>query len=211
MESRAAQAHQKNFSALEQQILLWNGVQAHNDTTECPAHKEREWPTYAALVTDVAKSDYTHVLECPHDKVVKARIALADVKESRLRMFNKKKEVKIPSFCKALCAHGVLCLTKMVLFPTPPDNNDVAPYTGLLEPGQTTEHCLLRLSSAAKPPAKEIDSMVGRLVLGAVGGKLADAKLFPTAALKAFRGQGVRSGNLLFSGAKTVSVLITSE
>eukprot|EP00555_Chaetoceros_dichaeta_P005640 CAMPEP_0198260020 /NCGR_PEP_ID=MMETSP1447-20131203/9066_1 /TAXON_ID=420782 /ORGANISM="Chaetoceros dichaeta, Strain CCMP1751" /LENGTH=417 /DNA_ID=CAMNT_0043947563 /DNA_START=75 /DNA_END=1328 /DNA_ORIENTATION=- len=202
MESRASRAHHENISASEQQTLLWEGVGAHNKIKGCPAHKDREWPTYAALMTDVAKSDYTHVLECPHDTVDKARIAPAEDTISKRSIF-KKKETKIPSFCKSLCAHGVVCLAKMELFPNPPDNNDVAPYTGLLEPGQTVEHCLLRLSSAAKPPAKEMDSVMGRLVLGAVGGKLADAKLFPTAALKAFRGKGVRSGNLLFSGAKT--------
>jgi len=202
MESRASRAHHENISASEQQTLLWEGVGTHNKIKGCPAHKDREWPTYAALMTDVAKSDYTHVLECPHDTVDKARIKPAEDTISKRSLF-KKKETKIPSFCKSLCAHGVVCLAKMELFPNPPDNNDVAPYTGLLEPGQTVEHCLLRLSSAAKPPAKEMDSVMGRLVLGAVGGKLADAKLFPTAALKAFRGKGVRSGNLLFSGAKT--------
>jgi len=203
MESRAPQANIDHLSASEQQTVLWNGVQAHNESKGCPAHKDREWPTYAALVTDVAESDYTHVLECPHDKVDKARIAPANVTVSKRNLFQKKVVTKVPSFCKALCAHGVLCCAKMVLFPNPPDNNSVAPYTGLLEPGQTSEHCLLRLSSAAKPPAKDMNSVMGRLVLGAVGGKLAHAKLFPTAALKAFRGNGVRSGNLLFSGAKT--------
>jgi len=193
-----------NLSAAEQQQILWTEVREHNTREECPISKEKHWPTYAAIMADINNSDYTHVLECPHDKVDKARnSSTAGEKKSKKTGLKRLTLMKAPAFCKSLCAHGVVCCARMILFPNPPDTNTVAPYTGLLAPDQIVEHCILRLSSAAKPPADELSSSVGRLVLGAVGGKLSEAKLFPTAALKAFRGNGVRSGNLLFSGAKT--------
>jgi len=54
-----------------------------------------------------------------------------------------------------------------------------------------------------KPPSFEIKSKFARsLLLGVAGKKLQNAKLFPTAAVKVFRGGGSHSGNLLLLGCK---------
>ena len=77
---------------------------------------------------------------------------------------------------------------------------------GLLRPGQTVDDCIIRMSNAMKPPATE-STMFGKLFLKAAGGQLKNGKLFPMVAIKALRGKGVRSGNLLFAGKKIVSVM----
>ena len=111
---------------------------------------------------------------------------------------------------KTLCPHGMACLARMELFPHPPGLVRRRPYTGLLSPGRTVEHCLVRLSSAVRPPGDSTaTSAIGRAFLRAAGDKLRHSTLFPTAAIKAFRGWGggggeyiQTSGNLLFAGCK---------
>jgi hypothetical protein len=148
-------------------------------SSSCPY--KREWPTYKAIMDDITGSDYNHLLECPHDMVHKSRST------------RKPNE----SFSKAFCPHGTACLAKLELFE---NNTQEASYTGLLAPGNTIEDCIIRLSSAMKPPAEE-QNRFGKFFLKATGGKLKNAKLFPMVALKCLR-QNRRSGNLLFGGRK---------
>lgn len=108
---------------------------------------------------------------------------------------------------KLLCPHGVVCCVRMELFDFPDDGGDSTTmarkkYTGLLAPGTTVEHCMLRLSSAMKPPNDAIQTKWARGMLYTIGHKLRNAKLFPCAALKVFRESGRPSGNLLFGGSK---------
>jgi hypothetical protein len=96
---------------------------------------------------------------------------------------------------KSFCPFGCVCLARLEVF-------DGSPYTGLLSPGGARA-CLLRLSTAAKPPCEGVTSRIGRAALWGLGGKLRRARLFPCVALKAFRGDSRHSGNLLFGGCKT--------
>lgn len=150
-----------------------------SSVTRMPAAIAREWPSYDSVVTDVAKSDYNENLQCPHD----------------LRFVGNGKK---GSGGKTLCAHGVVCRAKIELFDHPASTS----YTGLLTPGRTVEHCIVRLSSAMRPPGDVVKTSIGKAILRATGPKLRRAKLFPTFAIKTFRGSNVRSGNLLFSGCK---------
>ena len=84
---------------------------------------------------------------------------------------------------RSLCAHGALARCRVEFF-----SNE---YTGLFG---GAPHCLVRLSTAVAPATG-----VGAYLLG----KIKDAKLFPCVAVKALRGRGKASGNLLFAGAKT--------
>lgn len=146
------------------------------DNGSCPA--DRQWPTYDSVVAHVASQDYKKNLVCPHD-------IMADN-------------------TKTICPHGSVCCAKIELFPFP-DNNDniLKPYTGLLTPGTTVDHCILRLSSAIRPLTQGVESDWARtMIRSAVGEKLAKAKIVPGAAIKAFRGNNVPSGNLLFLGSK---------
>mmetsp|Transcript_643 Transcript_643/g.959 ORF Transcript_643/g.959 Transcript_643/m.959 type:complete len:285 (+) Transcript_643:595-1449(+) len=53
-----------------------------------------------------------------------------------------------------------------------------------------------------RPPHDEFQSKLARAMLYAAGDKVRNAKLFPCASLKAFREDGMHSGNLLFAGCK---------
>jgi len=191
----------------EQQQKVWSELLAHNNyppqenaadslneaaaaSSEHPSSssssQQREWPTYDHVMGDMADANYDHTLTCPFDIV---------------------KNLSATSGCsKTICSHGAVCCAKLELFARPADdddnNNRNAGYTGLLKAGTSAEHCILRLSSAMKPPNLEITSTWARALLYATGEKLRNAKLFPTAALKVFRSQGIRSGNLLFGGSK---------
>jgi len=159
-----------------QQEEIWNALKQRltsSSSTQCP-HNEIEWPSFGAILDDIEKSDYKDVLKCPHDIVHKSKDG------------------------KAFCAYGTTCCCKMELFAAPDSASNGKSYTGLLAPGQTVEHCIIRLSTASKPPK---DEKLGKFFVGAFGGKLKKAKLFPCVALKCFR-KGNRSGNLLFAGAK---------
>jgi len=148
-----------------------------SSSSSCPY--KREWPSYKAILDDITGSDYNHVLECPYDMVHKSRLKPSE------------------RFGKAFCPHGTACLAKLELFE---NNTNKESYTGLLTPGKTIQDCVIRLSSAMKPPAKE-QNKFGKFFLKATGGKLKNAKLFPMVALKCFR-HNKRSGNLLFAGRK---------
>lgn len=183
-------------SAQEQADKLWKSLVDHNSALGsdaasstsngthatgaiCPA--DRKWPTYDTVVAHVTSQDYKKNLVCPHDVV-------ADTS-------------------KTICPHGSVCCAKIELFPFPTKIVAAAlankPYTGLLTPGTTVEHCMVRLSSAIRPLEQGIESDFARtMIRNAVGEKLANAKIVPGAAIKAFRGNNVPSGNLLFLGSK---------
>lgn len=192
------QEHPKQLPE-EQLRRLWKLLREHNlrgeDLVDSPPAsqlgnddvvfgQERNWPNYDKVMADVALTDYTEVLQCPFD--VRERSASSNEKK--------------------LCPYGAVCCAKMELFPQP-EADGVPPYSGLLTPGQTVEHAILRLSSAIKPPSESFSSSaLGKVALAAAGKELRGAKLFPCAALKVFRADGVRSGNLLFAGRKVVCV-----
>ncbi len=168
-----------------------NTMQSPPSSSSSCTMNGRTWPTYKEIMDDITNSDYNHVLNCPHDLVQQSRSKNSKPNEKHT---------------KAFCPHGTVCCAKMELFGLPDEpkdggtnNNTTTPYTGLLTPGQTNE-CIIRLSSAMKPPAKE-QNKFGKFFLNATGGKLRDAKLFPMVALKCFR-KGTHSGNLLFAGRK---------
>jgi len=212
------------LSPSQQQQEVWERILHHNDmkrenststsSKSGTGTSHEEWPAYKTILDDIVNTDYTHVLECPHD-------ILSNNKSSENKLSSQKKTLSFSSgkeknIRKAFCAHGVVACAKIEMFSNPTSgtnhknaqhgNADISlshdhPYTGLLSPNRTISHCIIRLSSAMKPPAYETN-MFGRYFVKATGGKLKDAKLFPMVALKAFRGQGVRSGNLLFAGPK---------
>ena len=147
---------------------------------------------------DIANADYTQVLECPHDITSKSRNDHPNQTGSN-NLDGDKTE-------KKFCAHGVVVCAKFELFSREHEKeDDVQDYTGLLRPGQSSDNCIIRLSTAMKPPLNETGSF-GKFVLNAAGGKLKHAQLFPMAAIKNLRGNGTRSGNLLFAGPKIVSL-----
>lgn len=175
----------------EQQQRVWSMVRAHNITAgatnnDTNTSSERTWPTYDAVLSDVANSNYESTLTCPHDVRQKATTTLSPQTTQS----------------KQLCPFGVAVCCEMQLFPTPPG---ISPYTGLLTPDKTLQHCIIRLSSAIKPPAAESKkSKLAKVMLLAAGRKTRNACLFPTAALKVFRSNDIPSGNLLFGGCKVV-------
>ena len=190
---------------MKQKELLWNELkqnlqskhidhsktkqQQHhisNSSQKCPHLKslqeKRNWPSYNSIMQDVLRTDYNHVLECPFDKLTKSNTE-----------------------GKTFCPYGTVCCAKIEIFPSKNKTDDNKKqqnpnYTGLFQPGQTNDNCILRLSSAVKPPITE-KTKVTDVFVKAMGGKLKHAKIFPMAALKCFR-QNQRSGNLLFSGPK---------
>eukprot|EP00977_Amphora_coffeiformis_P010361 scaffold2418_cov175-Amphora_coffeaeformis.AAC.17 len=169
------------LTALEQKERLW--ARLHELQSACTAtsfssddvsSQQRVWPTYDKVTADIASADYHHTLTCPLD------------------MVQGKKD-------KTLCPYGAVCQIRMELFACP---DGLRPYTGLLTPGTTLEHGIIRLSSAMKPPGEALESAWARAVLYAAGHKLRNAKLFPCAAMKFWRNNGQASGNLLFGGSK---------
>lgn len=171
----------EGLTAAEQQESIWKRLQEFHAarTAECPDDSsQRIWPPYDKVMADVASADYHHTLTCPLDLVVPSDTDRGG---------------------KTLCPHGAVCCVRVELFPCP---DGVRPYTGLLTPGTTIEHGMMRLSSAMKPPGEAVESAWARTVLYATGNKLRNAKLFPCAALKIWRNQGHASGNLLFGGSK---------
>ena len=146
----------------------------------CP---RRQWPSYDTVVSDITQSDYSDNLRCPHD-------------------------LRFVGSGKTLCPHGVICKATIEMFDHPSSSNhqkdsSLPPaYTGLLKPGQTIEHCIIRLSSAMRPPNDVVKNPVAQAVLRAAGSKLRKARLFPCMAIKIFRGKNIPSGNILFAGCK---------
>jgi hypothetical protein len=195
------------LSPAQQLETVWERILQHNKSTVCTtANADKVWPPYKVIMDDISNADYTQVLQCPHDIMTKSR---------KEKMNKKMKKNDDDVMTKAFCAHGAVVCAKIEMFPgkegSDNDNNNdnnnedtQTHYTGLLRPGQSVDNCIIRLSSAMKPPAAE-SNIFGKYLLKATGGKLKHAKLFPMVAIKAFRAAGVRSGNLLFAGPKIVS------
>jgi hypothetical protein len=166
----------------EQKDELWNAMLSNKTPSNlgsssdggCP---DRVWPTYDSVISHVTTQDYRKHLTCPFDTMVDQS--------------------------KTICPHGVVCCAKMEMFPFPQDQDGLSTYTGLLTPGTTAEHCLIRLSSAIRPLDQGVESDFARtMVRNAVGEKFSKAKIVPGVAIKVFRGNNRPSGNLLFLGSK---------
>ena len=166
------------LSPIDQQERVWKELQRSNSNS-CPQQQngsdsKRTWPTYDEVLGHLKEADYTETLTCPYDTLSSAVSGTS-------------------SKTKTLCPHGVVCCADLEIFPN-------TPYTGLLQANQRSP-CILRLSSAMKPPNLAVKSKFGRAMLYATGEKIRKAKLFPCAALKVFR-PNCSSGNLLFGGSK---------
>ena len=191
---------QEESSSPSQQLeTVWNHVIQHNDT--CPIEKEKQWPHYKAILDDITNADYTEVLTCPHDIVQKSR------KTTKFFGSTQKNDNE-EKMSKAFCAHGAVVCANIEIFEREDElgyTGNGKNYTGLLRPGETVDNCIIRFSTAMKPPATESNPF-GRYFLKATGGKLKHAVLFPMLAVKAFR-RDHKSGNLLFAGPKIVSLI----
>ena len=169
----------------EQQAQLWSRLVCHNselnesgdDDQEESGCKQREWPSYDAVISHVATADYKQNIRCPHDH--------------------------IGDKSKLICPHGAICCAKLELFAGNQVTTTTSKYSGLLQAGTTVENCILRLSSAMRPLDQGIQASWARAIMKTtVGSKLRKAKLVPGAALKCFRSNGIPSGNLLLLGSK---------
>ena len=98
----------------------------HLVTNTPSSTKERRWPTYDQVSAHVLVADYQGSLTSGVDQ-----------------------HAPETNTTKLLCPHGVVCQAKLEFFDAPITARDY--YTGLLTPGGTVEHCLLRLSSALRP------------------------------------------------------------
>ena len=75
--------------------------------------------------------------------------------------------------------------------------------TNTTSDGQNTFACIIRLSSAMRPPSEGITSTWGRTLLYTLSNdKIRNAQIFPCAAIKVFRSNNAPSGNLLFGESK---------
>ena len=132
--------------------------------------------------------DYNRVLECPHDMIysLPTKLQLPLSGSNTLSKIRNNFRINTTSndskkFTKAFCPHGTVCCARIDLFDDrggtiSSNNSKVSSYTGLLEPGKSFQHCMIRLSSAMKPPASE-KNRFGTFFLKATGGKLKHAKL----------------------------------
>ena len=185
------------LSAKENQEQVWKHLtkHVHFESTK----EEREWPSYNEVLQDVRKSDYNEILTCPFDlHPGRNTIHWKGIGFGNLRRLNHHQKPKQQRRCKTICPHGVVACCKLELFSFP-NNVKGRPYTGMLAPEQTVEHCLIRLSSALRTMDHKNDQRMAKMMLGE---KLVNAKLFPAVALKLFRSSGVESANILFVGCK---------
>jgi hypothetical protein len=162
----------------EQLDQIWESLTERNSANgdkDDLEKKERKWPSYDEVLANIAAADYNDILRCPHD----------------LKGHNEHD--------KSLCPFGVVCQAKIEIFSVPSSSRA---YSGLLTPNTTLDHCLIRLSSGIKPPGLELKNTLSRAILRTTGDKLRKAKLFPTSAIKIFRGKNAPSGNMLFAGSK---------
>lgn len=170
-------SNNKKLSASEQQKQIWQRlIDGQQQRTNHTSKADRPWPSYYEVLQDVRKTDYNEILTCPHDihAVAKGRD-------------------------KKICPLGTVCCAKLELFPNNANDTTTQPYTGLLSPGQTVEHCIVRLSSALEALEDGENRIFAKTVLGS---RLVNAKIFPGVAIKMFRGNGIESGNMLFLGCK---------
>ena len=186
--SQEAVTHQNPESAKEKLEHVWTHVSKKGGEVKSSLPSDPpSWPSYNDVFKDIRKSDYGEMLTCP-----------MDIQTSRKRP-------------KQICAQGIVCCAKLELFGFPNQTGKFKgrPYSGLLSPGTTAEHCLLRFSSALQPMNTETKNGKKRsngnrtMAKMMFGQKLADAKLFPAVAMKLFRSTPEReSSNILFLGCK---------
>jgi len=200
-----------SFTAREKLEVLWKYIQFEEDIADgdgrvnsTNANGKREWPSYNEVLNDIRKSDYNEILTCPLDLHPGKPSTKKSKLEFKLPNILTTKTVPPPpapteiySRKKTICAQGVVCTGKLELFDFPPGMKG-RPYSGLLKPGSTVEHCLVRLSSALQPMEMGNNKMVARMMFGE---KLTSAKIFPAVAIKLFRSEQ-NSGNALFLGSK---------
>ena len=136
----------------------------------------RVWPTYDQVSAHVLVADYHESLTSGADQ----------------------HPASTPT-TKYLCPHGVVCQAKLEFFDSP--NLANKNYTGLLTPGTSVDHCLLRLSSALRPVDHGGGAWAKALARRTFGAKLSASQILPAAALKCFR-QNHASGNILLMGSK---------
>ena len=141
------------------------------------AKAPRNWPTYDQVSAHVLVADYQESLTSGADQHPVAS-----------------------NSTKLLCPHGVVCQAKLEFFEAP-DQSYHKKYTGLLTPGTTVEHCLLRLSSALRPVDHGGGAWAKALARRTFGAKLSASQILPAAALKCFR-HNHASGNVLLMGSK---------
>jgi len=182
------------LSPEEQQNCVWKELKAASSSSasgaDAPQQPQRAWPAYDEVLNHLGEADYTETLTCPYDVIKTAGGSSAACPGGG----NLKS--------KTLCPHGVICKAVLEIFP-----HSTAGYTGLLQANKNAQTassfpCILRLSSAMKPPSLGVQSKWARAALYATGEKIRKAKLFPCAALKVFRSDNMPSGNLLFGGSK---------
>jgi hypothetical protein len=202
-----------SLTANEKLELVWLHVQVNEDTTSSDSARnngdKRKWPSYNDVLQDLRKSDYNELLTCPLDlhpgrpvkrkpKVeLKLPRSLSLLKQSSQEPQEANQCPVLMSRQKTICAQGVVCSARLELFPFPGDMKG-RPYSGLLTPGTTVEHCLVRLSSALQPMDMGKNKRIAKAVFG---DKLTSAKIFPGVAVKLFRSHQ-NSGNMLFLGSK---------
>ena len=152
----------------------------------------RSYPSHFEVYREICGgSDYGPVLKCPFDTRHEARSNGFQLSEAR-----------------SLCPNGAVAKCKLEVFAG-------SPYTGVF--GSGAEHCIVRLSTAIKPPdalgaelhpeayaASFASYLSQKMKRAVIGGQLQDAQLFPCVAIKALRdGPGVPSANILLAGSKT--------
>ena len=207
--SKTMVTRETTISAKEKQEKVWKHLVALSELST--TQDGRHWPSYNEVLNDVRKSDYNEVLTCPFDlhpgKAPKNHIRprpLGFLRRKSHQTDQTKIQQQPPSLVKRIkqiCPQGVVCCAKLELFPFP-DNIRGRPYSGLLCPGTTVHHCLVRLSSALQPldHRNQANRRVAQMMLG---NKLANAKIFPGVGIKLFRdGTNVDSANALFLGCK---------
>lgn len=208
--------------------ILWGHVASTNANANSNSNADdpsvaaaengkREWPSYNEVLQDIRKSDYNEILTCPLDlhpgKPKKSKLVKLDFKLPKNPLLLAQQQSQPQKLTsdpdpdpdatllhrkKTISAQGVVCTAKLQLFDFPENGMKGRPYSGLLKPGTTVEHCLVRLSSALQPMEMGNNKRVARMMFGE---KLTSAKIFPGVAIKLFRSHQ-NSGNALFLGSK---------
>ena len=156
---------------------VYSGSETQAGEKDDQQQAARVWPTYDQVSAHVLVADYHESLTSGADQ----------------------HPASTPT-TKYLCPHGVVCQAKLEFFASTPDLAKKN-YTGLLTPGTSVDHCLLRLSSALRPVDHGGGAWAKALARRTFGAKLSASQILPAAALKCFR-RNHASGNLLLMGSK---------
>lgn len=177
----------------------------HTSTTTDISAATRHWPSYDHVLQHLSTADYSNILTCPYDlQNFGSSNTATTFPMCTGRAGSERPPHHTIASCpqqKILCPHGVVACADMTIFSN-------VPYTGLLDTTNTTGQnttfpCIIRLSSAMRPPSEGITSTWGRTLLYTLSNsKIRNAQIFPCAAIKVFRDNDAPSGNLLFGGSK---------